>query len=76
MQTSLVVPEWIHNHLLGYNSSSAAPTIEYSTSPSGNAIDSSGNQIDFGFTFLNWKHLVKSFPEHVNNSLTIRFLYH
>ncbi len=53
MQSDLVVPDWIHDILLGYGNRNSA---HYSQ------LESPTRTIDFGFTFLNWDHLVKSFP--------------
>ena len=55
MNTDCVVPEWLHDIILGYGDPGAA---HYSKMP---------NQIatlDFNDTFLNYAHLKKSFPEH------------
>lgn len=55
MNTDCVVPEWLHDIILGYGDPGAA---HYSKMP--NQIAS----LDFNDSFLNYEHLKESFPEH------------
>ncbi|CAG8678431.1 9133_t:CDS:10, partial [Funneliformis caledonium] len=53
MQSELVVPDWLHNIFLGYGHPGNA---HYSMMPN------RPKEIDFRDTFLNYEHLVESFP--------------
>ncbi|XP_069126359.1 LOW QUALITY PROTEIN: RNA helicase aquarius-like [Argopecten irradians] len=55
MNTSCVVPDWLHDLILGYGEPNAA---HYSQMP--NKI----NSLDWNDTFLNMDHLRASFPDH------------
>jgi intron-binding protein aquarius len=53
MQSELVVPEWLQDILLGYGERDSAHFTKM-INPT--------TTIDFGYTFLNWRHLSNSFP--------------
>lgn len=53
MQSDLVVPDWLRDVLLGYGARDEAMFLN---------MENPTRTIDFGWTFLNWNHLVKSFP--------------
>ena len=55
MNTDCVVPEWLHDIILGYGDPGAA---HYSKMP--NQIAS----LDFNDSFLSFEHLIESFPDH------------
>lgn len=52
MQSDLVVPDWIHDVLLGYGRRDSAHYLH---------VDHPTRSIDFGWTFLDGKHLKESF---------------
>ncbi|CAG8690002.1 1367_t:CDS:10, partial [Gigaspora rosea] len=54
MQSELVVPDWLHNIFLGYGLPGSAHYTMMPNLP---------KEIDFRDTFLNYEHLVESFPE-------------
>ncbi|CAG8713817.1 13961_t:CDS:10, partial [Acaulospora morrowiae] len=54
MQSELVVPDWLHNVFLGYGFPDSAHYTMMPNLP---------KEIDFRDTFLNYDHLVSSFPE-------------
>ncbi|XP_074604592.1 RNA helicase aquarius [Brevipalpus obovatus] len=55
MNTKYVVPEWLHDIILGYGDSAAA---HYKNMPKIREI------LNFNDTFLDYNHLVKSFPDY------------
>jgi intron-binding protein aquarius len=60
MQSDLVVPDWIHDVLLGYGRRDSAHFQN---------VENPTRTIDFGWTFLNGKHLKESFE----NEFRIRY---
>lgn len=54
MQSELVVPDWLHNIFLGYGLPGSAHYTMMPNLP---------KEIDFRDTFLNYDHLIESFPE-------------
>lgn len=55
MNTDCVVPEWLHDIIVGYGDPGAA---HYSQMPNRIAT------LDFNDTFLDFDHLKRSFPQH------------
>jgi intron-binding protein aquarius len=58
MQSELVVPDWIHDVLLGYGRRDGAHYTQMANPDV---------TIDFRDTFLDWKHLQESFPDVTKN---------
>ncbi|KAJ3272377.1 hypothetical protein HDV01_005560 [Terramyces sp. JEL0728] len=56
MQSELVVPDWLQDVVLGYGDRNQAHYTK---------MDEPTKTIDFGYTFLDWKHLEESFPKNV-----------
>ncbi|CAB4411822.1 unnamed protein product [Rhizophagus irregularis] len=54
MQSELVVPDWLHNIFLGYGHPGSAHYTMMPNRP---------KEIDFRDTFLNYDHLIESFPD-------------
>ncbi|KAI8894947.1 hypothetical protein BC833DRAFT_529987 [Globomyces pollinis-pini] len=54
MQSELVVPDWLQDVLLGYGDRYRAHYTH---------MENPTQTIDFGYTFLNWNHVVSSFPD-------------
>ena len=57
MQSELVVPEWLQDVLLGYGDRDSAHYTKMAQPT---------RTVDFGYTFLNWKHLETSFAGQVS----------
>ena len=55
MNTECVVPPWLHDILLGYGDPGAAHYSQMSNQ---------ARVLDFNDTFLDYEHLVKSFPDY------------
>ena len=57
MQSELVVPDWLHNIFLGYGHPGSAHYTMMPNRP---------REIDFRDTFLDYDHLIESFPDKVS----------